>query len=93
MNNTAQSHIQVHQKSQLIGLLLTFLFGPFGLFYSSWLFSIVLIVIAMFVAITGTLNIVTIVVLCWPSAIILGAIAVDKYNKQSIAKVCQDASE
>ncbi len=86
MNNTAQNHIHVHQKSQLIGLFLTFLFGPFGLFYSSWLSSIVIIIIAIIVAITGTLNIITAIVLCWPPAIILSTITVDKYNKNSIAK-------
>lgn len=82
MSDTVQKYIDNHSKSQEIGFLLTFFFGPLGLFYSSWLTALILCVIAVTCAITGVLNIVTIVVLCWPLTIFIGLISVGKHNEK-----------
>ena len=81
MSEAIQKNIDAHSKSQEIGFLLTFFFGPLGLFYSSWLTALILCVIAVACALSSALNIVTIVVLCWPLAIFISLVAVGKHNE------------
>ena len=89
MSDAVQNYINTHSKSQEIGFLLTLFFGPLGLFYSSWVAALILCVIAVTCAATGTLNIVVIVVLCWPLAIFIGFIAVGKHNEKVKATASQ----
>ena len=82
MNDAVQAYIDAHTKSQEIGFLLTFFFGPLGLFYSNWLSALILCTIAVTCAVTGTLNIVTIVIFCWPVAIFISLVSVGKHNEK-----------
>ncbi len=81
MSEAIQKDIEARSKSQEIGFILTFFFGPLGLLYSSWLAALILCVIAVSSAITGALNIVTIVLLCWPLSIFISFVAVGKHNE------------
>ena len=90
MSDAFQQYIDDHTKSYEIVFILTFFFGPLGLFYSSWLAALILCVIAVASAVTGSLNIVTIVILCWPLAIFIGLVSVGKYNEKVIAAAPQD---
>ena len=82
MSDEFQKYIDDHTKSYETGFILTFFFGPLGLFYSSWLAALILCVIAIACAVSGALNIVSIVVLCWPLAIFIGFVAVGKHNEK-----------
>lgn len=66
-------------KSQGISFILTFLFGPLGLFYSSVLGGVIMLILGIIIAII-TLGIGAI--LAWLGSIIWGAIAVSSYNKK-----------
>ena len=67
------------RKSQLIGLLLCFLFGPLGNLYSNVVAAVFLFIVTfilfMFLSVFAILII-------WPIAIILSIHHVDKYNKK-----------
>ncbi|MEW8403479.1 MAG: hypothetical protein AB2689_21700 [Candidatus Thiodiazotropha taylori] len=77
MNDAVQQYIDTHSKSQGLGFVLTLLFGPLGLFYSSWVAALILCVIAIASAasIIGP-------VICWILAIIIGFAAVSKHNEK-----------
>ena len=89
MSDEFQKYIDDHTKSYETGFILTFFFGPLGLFYSSWLAALILCVIAIACAVSGALNIVSIVVLCWPLAIFIGLVAVGKHNEKVKAAASQ----
>jgi hypothetical protein len=82
MSETIQKDIDAYSKSQGIGFIATFFFGPLGLFYSSWLAALILCVIAVSSIVTGALNIVTIILLCWPLSIIISFVSVGKHNEK-----------
>ena len=67
------------RKSQLTGLLLTFFFGPLGLFYSSvsaaLAFTLATLVFGAMTAGLGAL-------LIWPISIIIGFFTVHSYNQK-----------
>jgi hypothetical protein len=74
-------------KSVGAALVLTFLFGPFGLFYTSVAADIVVSVIG-FVAIIATLGLAIIII--WPVSMVLGAVqASDQHSRymQAMAQV------
>lgn len=66
-------------KSQGISFILTFLFGPLGLFYSTVLGGVVMLVLGIIIAVI-TLGVGAI--LAWLGSIIWGAIAVSSYNNK-----------
>ena len=67
-----------NQKSMGITILLTILFGPLGMLYSTILGGVIMIfvsvIIAMFTLGFGLL-------ITWPVCVIWGAVATNKYNK------------
>lgn len=73
-------------KSVGIAILLTFLFGPLGMFYSTILGAIIMLI----VTIGGLLSMVIFpfnffgipLILIWPVSIIWGALAAHFYNKR-----------
>ena len=77
MNDALQSYINTHSKSQIVGFLLSLVFGPLGLFYSNWILGLILsaIAIATFASIVGP-------VLCWVLAILSSFFTVRNYNKK-----------
>nr|WP_319381271.1 hypothetical protein [Thiomicrorhabdus sp.] len=77
MSQAVQNYIDTHSKSQLIGFVLTFLLGPLGLFYSSWVAALILCVIAFSTAFT-----IFIPVICWLLSILVGFFAVNKHNEK-----------
>jgi hypothetical protein len=81
MTKTTQEYIDNYRKSQSIGFILTMLFGPLGLFYSSWLVALIICIIASVCIITGILNIITVVAVCWPVAIIISLVSIGKHNE------------
>ena len=73
-------------KSIVISLILTFLFGPLGMLYSTIWGAIIMIVISI-IMVTVTLGFGAFVVwsMIWPISMIWGALAVVFYNKKLIA--------
>jgi hypothetical protein len=66
-------------KSVVVSILLTFFFGPLGMFYSTVLGAVIMLVLYVLIGIV-TLGLGLIVL--HPIAIIWGAIAVSNYNKK-----------
>ncbi len=77
MSYAVQRYIDTHSKSQFLGFVLTLLFGPLGLFYSSWAAAIILCVIAIssVASVIGP-------IICWILAIIIGFATVSKHNEK-----------
>ena len=69
-------------KSVALALLLTFLFGPLGLFYASTTGAVALIVLAA-AGVVPTLGYVLIFV--WPASMVWGAIAASNQHKAFLA--------
>jgi pSer/pThr/pTyr-binding forkhead associated (FHA) protein len=71
--------IVAQPKSVGISILLTFLFGPFGMFYSTITGGIIMSVVSIFLALItfGFSGFLT-----WPICIIWGAVAADQENKK-----------
>ena len=68
---------QTMRKSQLIGFLLTPIFGPLGLFYSSVAAAIGCILLAIALgAVTAGIG----TLVCWPISILVGINTVGRYN-------------
>ena len=42
-------YVHTHKKDQLVGFMLTLVFGPLGLFYSSWVVALILVVVLFLV--------------------------------------------
>jgi len=66
-------------KSVLASILLTFFFGPLGMFYSTVVGAIIMLVLYIVIGIV-TLGLGLIIL--HPIAIIWGAVAVSSYNKK-----------
>lgn len=73
-------------KSMGLSIILTVLFGPLGMFYSSVTGAIIMLVISIIV---GALTFGLGLLLTWPISIIWGARATSAYNKNLIAGVKQ----
>lgn len=70
------------KKSQLKGLLLTLLFGPVGLFYSSVRLALALTALAVLIV---TVDVGT-AMLIWPLSIVVGVFTVKKHNSNKNVK-------
>ena len=77
MSDAVQRYIDTHSKSQGLGFILTLLFGPLGLFYSSWVAALILCVIAI-VSVASIIG----PIVCWILAIPIGYAAVSKHNEK-----------
>ena len=81
-NPDPQRIVTVPTKSVGISILLTILFGPLGMFYSTILGAIAMCIISLFlIAITFGLGFLII----WPICIIWGAVAISSHNKEILA--------
>lgn len=70
-------------KSVGVGLLLTFFFGPLGLFYSSTVGGIVMLLVSIFF---GGATMGAGLLLTWPACMIWGAIAASNHNSAIMAR-------
>jgi len=71
-------------KSVGISLLLTFLFGPLGMFYSTIWGGLIMSVLSLIVGfLTAGFGLIVI----WPISIIWGAVATSSYNKKLLAGI------
>lgn len=84
MENGAQKQtiVVTSTKSVGISILLTVLFGPLGMLYSTIVGSIVMIILSIIVA-AFTLGFG--LVITWPICIVWGAVAAGSYNKKLLA--------
>ena len=74
-----QTQIIVTQKSMGVTILLTILFGPLGMFYSTIIGGIVMLILSAIVAFF-TLGLGLLIT--WPICIIWAALATNNYNKK-----------
>jgi hypothetical protein len=77
MNDAVESYVSTHSKSYVFGFLLTFLLGPLGLFYSSWVAALILCVIAI-----STASTIVVPLFCWALAILINFPAVSRHNEK-----------
>ena len=77
--NQTQAVIAIAPKSTGISLLLTFLFGSIGMFYSTIIGALIMMAVELFVAIF-TLGFGLLIT--HPICMVWGAIAVNNYNKK-----------
>lgn len=68
-------------KSMLVSLLLTFFFGPLGMFYSTVSGAIIMCIVSI-VGFIVTLGMAAAII--WPVSMVWGAVAVDKHNKMMV---------
>jgi hypothetical protein len=71
--------VAISPKSVGVAILLTFFFGPLGMFYSTVNGAIIMCIMTLVVGF-GTFGLG--LFLIWPVSIIWGAIAADRYNTQ-----------
>ncbi len=85
MTNTQGNQVVVvaSPKSAGIAILLTILFGPLGMLYSTILGAIIMIIISFVVALlTAGIGL----VVTWPICIIWGALAASSHNRAIASK-------
>ena len=75
----ANPHHYVPLKSQAVALLLTFFFGPLGMFYATVSGAIIMMIITFVV---GTLTLGLGLILTWPICIVWAYTAVGVYNQR-----------
>jgi formate hydrogenlyase subunit 4 len=75
MSDVVDKYIETHSKSQALSFFLTFFLGPLGLFYSSWVGALILIVIAI-----ASISTIVVPIICWVLSMIIGFSAVSKHN-------------
>jgi hypothetical protein len=66
------------EKSMAVTLLLTFFFGPLGMFYSTVTGGVVMLIVSVILAVV-TLGLS--LILTWPICMIWAAVETNKYNK------------
>lgn len=66
------------KKSQIVGLLLTFFFGPLGLFYSSTAAGIAMVIVSIVV---GSATFFLGVLFLWPLFMLLSVYTVHRHNR------------
>jgi hypothetical protein len=82
MSNETNKTVVVNAgKSVVASILLTFFFGPLGMFYSTVLGAVIMLVLYLVIGIV-TLGFGLIIL--HPIAIIWGAVAVSSYNKKLV---------
>lgn len=84
MGNETQKQVVVIAPTKSVGIsiLLTFLFGPLGMLYSTIVGAIVMIILSIIIA-AFTLGFGLLIT--WPICIIWGAIAASSHNKKLLA--------
>lgn len=82
MSEHAHHVVVMPTKSVGISILLTFLFGPLGMLYSTILGALVMFVVSVIVAIV-TLGLGLLIT--WPISIIWGAMAASAHNRRLVA--------
>lgn len=80
---TVQPVIVTPTKSVGIAILLTILFGPLGMLYSTVGGAIVMIIVSLLI---GLVTLGLSLLITWPISIIWGAVAAGSYNKKLIAQ-------
>ena len=68
------------RKSHIISLILTFIFGPLGLFYSTIGGAIALTILAIAI---GSITLGIGALFLWPVAMIVGFFAVNRHNRRA----------
>lgn len=81
MSEAIKNYVAANSKSRVISLILTILFGPLGLLYSSIIGGVILLVVAIFTSAT-----IVVPLICWIIAILIGDSAVVSYNKKMRAQ-------
>ena len=76
-----KEYIKLESKSRLVSLILTTLFGPLGLMYSSLKWGLVLAIVAVIGAATFVITIAI-----WIISIIVGDSATYRHNQRVIAR-------
>jgi hypothetical protein len=71
-------NIIVNQKSVGVSILLTFLFGPIGMLYSTVIGAIIMFILSIFIGV-ATFGIG--ILITWPICVIWGVISTNSYNK------------
>lgn len=66
------------KKSQIVGLILTFFFGPLGLFYSSAAAAIAMVILALAV---GSVTFLLGALFVWPLCMLLSLYTVHRHNR------------
>lgn len=77
-----QTVVVTSTKSMGISILLTFLFGPLGMLYSTIIGAVVMAVISV---IAGVVSLGLGLLITWPICVIWGAIATSSYNKKLLS--------
>jgi len=85
-NKPAQRIIVASTKSVGISLILTFLFGPLGMLYSTIWGAIIMLIISVIV---GTITFGVGLFPIWPICMIWGAFAAASYNKKLFNEIGQ----
>ena len=80
--NATPTMVMVQQKSVGVSLLLTFLFGPLGMFYSTVSGAVIMLIVSIVLA-AFTLGIS--IFITWPICMLWGAVAVNSYNTAIVA--------
>ncbi len=74
--------VVVAQKSVFVALALTFFFGPLGMFYSTIMGAVIMLVVSVIV---GALTLGFGLLVTWPVCMVWSAIAADRHNKMLVA--------
>jgi hypothetical protein len=84
-NESIGSNVVVIGATKSIGvsILLTVLFGPLGMFYSTTSGALIMLVASLIV---GIVTVGVGLLVTWPIAIIWGAVATDTYNKKLLGR-------
>lgn len=82
--NANKPIVVVSTKSPGIAILLTILFGPIGMFYSTIPGAIIMCLVSLVV---GVLTLGVGLVLIWPICILWAALAARAYNKRILSQV------
>lgn len=81
--NQKQTVVVKTEKSMGITILLTILFGPLGMFYSTVTGAIVMIIVS---GLVGVFTLGLGLIVTWPVCIIWAAISTNNYNKNLTGK-------
>lgn len=85
-NQTAQHIVVTSTKSVGVSLILTILFGPLGMFYSTIWGGIIMMVTSVILAlITAGFSL----IITWPICVIWGALAVSGENRRILDQISQ----
>jgi hypothetical protein len=86
--NEQQTKVVIVQSPKSVGvaIILTFFFGPLGMFYATVKGAIIMMVVSLVV---GIFTLGFGLLLTWPACIIWGAMAASAHNKKLLAGVQQ----